>query len=85
MKLKHLLLIAIPVVLSACASKIDLSDNNSYGLKCSAGPNATPDWPLCQANADRVCAPLKAGSIVQHNPTGSGSADDAYFISFKCE
>lgn len=85
MKLKKLLLIAIPVILSACASKIDLSDHNSYGLKCSDSATTAPDWASCQANADKICSPLKATNIQQHAPTGSGSVDDAYFISFKCQ
>ncbi|NLJ50536.1 MAG: hypothetical protein GX342_00105 [Alcaligenaceae bacterium] len=85
MKLKKLLLLAIPVILSACASKIDLSDHNSYGLKCSDNPTTAPNWEVCQTNADRVCSPLKAVNIQQHAPTGSGSVDDAYFITFKCQ
>lgn len=85
MKLKKLLLIAIPVILSACASKIDLSDHNSYGLKCSDSATTAPDWNTCKTNADRVCSPLKATNIQQHMPTGSGSVGDAYYISFKCQ
>ena len=84
MNLKKLLLIAIPVILSACATSIDLSDHNSYGLKCSDSATTTPDWATCQSNADRVCSPLKATNIKQHAPIGSGTVDDAYFISFKC-
>ncbi len=85
MKLKKLLLIAVPVLLSACASKIDLSDNNSYGLQCSDNATSAPDWATCQSNANRVCSPLQATNIQQHAPTGSGSVGDAYYISFKCQ
>ncbi|NLP31720.1 Uncharacterised protein [Oligella ureolytica] len=85
MKLKKLLLLTVPVILSACASKIDVSSHNSYGLKCSDSASTSPDWAVCQSNADRVCAPLKATDIRQHTPTGSGSADDSYFISFSCQ
>lgn len=85
MKLKKLLLLTVPVIFSACASKIDVSSHNSYGLKCSDSASASPDWAACQSNADRVCAPLKATDIRQHTPTGSGSVDDSYFISFSCQ
>ncbi|WP_432784908.1 hypothetical protein AAEX37_01837 [Oligella sp. MSHR50489EDL] len=85
MNLKKLLLIAIPVILSACASKIDLSDNNAYALQCSDSASTAPDWATCRTNAERVCSPLKATDIQQHNPTGSGSVGDAYYISFKCQ
>lgn len=84
MKLKKLLLLAIPVILSACASKIDLSDHSAYGLKCSDSVSTSPDWNACQNNADKVCSPLKASNIKQHAPTGSGASDDAYFITFSC-
>ena len=85
MKFKKLLLIAIPLLMSACASKIDISNHNSYGLKCSNSASTSPDWAACQTSADRVCSPLKAVNIQQHAPTGSGSADDSYFITFSCQ
>ncbi len=85
MKLKKLLLLAVPVILSACASKIDVNSHNSYGLKCSDGASSAPNWKACQSNADKVCSPLKALSLRQHAPTGSGSADDSYFITFSCQ
>ena len=85
MKLKNLLLLAIPVILSACASKIDVSSHISYGLICSDGASSAPNWEACQSYADRVCSPLKALNLQQHAPTGSGSADDSYFITFSCQ
>lgn len=84
MRIKNTLWLILPLVLSACASKFDLSNSNHYGLRCSADANSAPDWQACHDNAQRVCAPLSAVHITQHAPTGSGSPDDAYFINFSC-
>lgn len=84
--MKKLIIISLTALLTACASgSIDLSNRNSYGLKCSANAESAPNWDGCMATAQQMCNPLHVANVQQLSPTGSGSADDSYFMTFSCQ
>ncbi|WP_051532408.1 hypothetical protein [Brackiella oedipodis] len=84
--MKKFIWCALALVLAGCASNstIDLSNTNNFGLKCSKDAATAPDWNQCIENANKTCGAQKAVNIQQHEPTGSGSANDGYFVSFQC-
>lgn len=85
--MKKLIIISLTALLAACSStgKIDLSSRNSYGLKCSPNANSAPNWEGCMGTAEQMCAPQKVANVQQLSPTGSGSPDDSYFMTFSCQ
>ncbi|NOL50319.1 hypothetical protein [Pelistega europaea] len=85
--MKKLIIISFTALLTACASSgsIDLSNRNSYGLKCSANASSAPNWEGCMATAQQMCSPLQVANVQQLSPTGSGAADDSYFMTFSCQ
>lgn len=74
------------LILAGCSTEkpIDISSSNSFGLKCSNDASTSPDWNHCMENAKQTCGARQVINAVQHDPTGSGAADDGYFLSFQC-
>lgn len=84
--MKKLITILLITLLAGCAlGRIDLSNHNSYGLKCSANAHSNPNWEGCMATAQQMCSPLQVVNARQLPPTGSGAADDSYFMTFSCQ
>lgn len=86
--MKKFIIISLSVLLTACAlggGSIDLSNRNSYGLKCSANATSAPNWEGCMATAQQMCTPAHVVNVQQLSPTGSGSSDDSYFMTFSCQ
>ncbi len=69
--MKKLLLLLVPVVLD--------------GVKCSPDANTPPNWEMCMQTAQKTCGYQKPVNISQHNPTGTGTPEDTYFINFQCQ
>ncbi|NEN76347.1 hypothetical protein F9B74_08455 [Pelistega sp. NLN82] len=84
--MKKLIIISLAALLAACTTtgNIDLSNRNSFGLKCSHNANSEPNWEGCMATAQQLCAPQQVGNIQQLPPVGSGAPDDSYFMTFSC-
>lgn len=87
--MKKLIIIPLTALVTACSvvggGSIDLSNRNSYGLKCSANAESAPNWDGCMATAQQMCNPMHVTNVQQLSPTGSGSADDSYFMTFSCQ
>ena len=84
--MKKLLMLLVPVVLAGCASSgLDVVDRGNYGVKCSPNANTPPNWEMCMQTAQKTCGYQKPVNVSQHNPTGTGTAEDTYFMNFQCQ
>lgn len=83
--MKKLIVISLAALLTACVTTgVDLSNRNSYGLKCSPNATTQPNWAGCLETAKQMCAPQNVSHVQQLPPLGSGSPEDAYFMAFSC-